>query len=392
MRLIERKLFAPVPAYALRVFRAAVGAAALVKGIDLAARLRDVGSFRSDSLDWLGTLPQSAWPIVLAAWFVAAGALALGWRGRIAAAGLALVAAFVMAFAGMYSNHLYLLATFAALLALVDTRADTVPAWQLWLLQLQVSVVYVFSALAKLNADFLPGNVLYYRASSSMFLPDLEPVAVAPLFAGLSVVAILSELVIAGALWSERLRALAFGLGGLLHTGMLVAISSTPELALRLVVFEMLMLSSYLLFVAPAPLARTVVWDDGCGFCRTWVTWFGRLDWLHALRFVGRSDLERNGTSAVLARHALEAVQLVGPHGTRRGGFEAVRRVAAVLPATFLVAPFMGIGPVRVVGDRAYRAVAARRTCRLRAPVARPSGRFARGAPEELPAPDRELA
>jgi len=37
-------------------------------------------------------------------------------------------------------------------------RADTTPAWTLWLLRAQVAVVYFFGGVAKLNGDWLRGE------------------------------------------------------------------------------------------------------------------------------------------------------------------------------------------------------------------------------------------
>lgn len=380
MRLTERArnfLLETVPPQALGVFRAAVGVAALGKAPELARQLPGTEGFESGSFAWLGVLPHGLWPLVLGTWIVAAMCLTVGYRSRLAAGAVATLAAFVISFAGLYSNHLYLLATFATLLILADAgaafsldsrrvparEAKRVSAWPVRLLQIQVSLVYLYAALSKVNQDFLPGNVLFYRADSALLLPNLDRVAFFPVFAGMSIAAILTELFIAGALWVGRLRPAAIALGLMLHSAMLVVISSSPGLALKLMVFELLMLSSYLLFLNVEVGSRVVVWDEGCAFCSKWVKWFGRLDWLRAFRFVGLGSIEGHGAGGPIRERALEALQLVEPHGHRHEGFEAVRRIAAALPLTFLFAPLLGIKPIRLVGDRAYRRVAARRSC-----------------------------
>jgi predicted DCC family thiol-disulfide oxidoreductase YuxK len=106
-----------------------------------------------------------------------------------------------------------------------------------------------------------------------------------------------------------------------------------------------------------------VVWDDGCGFCGTWVRWFRRLDWLRALRFVPRSELASAGLP-VSEEQAAQALQLVTPRRVR-SGFGAVVGVAELLPVSFLWAPLLRLPPVMAIGSRVYANVAARRSCDL---------------------------
>ncbi|HEY8951454.1 MAG TPA: DUF393 domain-containing protein, partial [Candidatus Dormibacteraeota bacterium] len=102
----------------------------------------------------------------------------------------------------------------------------------------------------------------------------------------------------------------------------------------------------------------------GCGFCATWVKWFKRLDWLHALRFVPRSQLATSGLP-VTEDAAARALQLVLPTGVVHGGFAAVGRILEILPVSFLWAPLLRIPPIAWVGELAYRRVALRRKCEL---------------------------
>jgi predicted DCC family thiol-disulfide oxidoreductase YuxK len=122
-------------------------------------------------------------------------------------------------------------------------------------------------------------------------------------------------------------------------------------------------------FLDAARGSRTLVWDDGCGFCAGWVRWFGRLDWLRVLRFVPRSRLAE-ASLPISEDDAARALQLVS--GRRVfGGFAAVTRVAELLPVGFLWAPLLRLPPVAAIGERVYRRVAARRSCEL--PVGMPA-------------------
>jgi predicted DCC family thiol-disulfide oxidoreductase YuxK len=138
-----------------------------------------------------------------------------------------------------------------------------------------------------------------------------------------------------------------------------------------------LSLPLYILFLDAAPGSRVVVWDDGCGFCATWVRWFRRLDWLTVLRFVPRSELA-SAALPVTETQAAEALQLV-TGGRVHSGFAAVAHIAELLPLSFLWAPLLRLAPIASVGRLVYRRVAARRLCTIGEPrqVSAPESRSA---------------
>jgi predicted DCC family thiol-disulfide oxidoreductase YuxK len=336
-----------------------VGLAAVVKTVDLAALIY---------VAHRGNLPEALWLPILLLWTSCAVALLVGHRSRLAAGGVAILVAFFIRFGDIYSNHFFLLGVLALYLTVADGGAscsldahrrgttEFVPVWPVRLIQLQVSVVYFYSAIGKLNPDFLSGNVIFYRSNEAMLLPNLDAVAYPILFASLSILTIATELFISISLWIPRLRQIAFGLGLTIHLSMISFITPSPKDILRLMIFALLTLSCYLLFLEPIPRARVVVWDNKCLSCSRWITWFRRLDWLHALRFVALSD-----SGAVRQDRPLEPLQLRDVDNRVHTGFDAVRRILGVLPVSFLWAPFLGIGVVRYFGDQAYsRAAAAR--------------------------------
>ena len=65
------------------------------------------------------------------------------------------------------------------------------------------------------------------------------------------------------------------------------------------------------------------------------------------------------------AEAAAEAMQFVAADGAVHSGFAALRWIVHALPFGFLVSPWFALPGVRHAGDRAYAAVAARRSCRL---------------------------
>lgn len=84
-----------------------------------------------------------------------------------------------------YLNHFYLVCLFALLLIFVpahrafsldswgrkDVHSGTAPAWSLWILRLQIGLVYFFGGIAKMNADWLQGEPLRAWLADSTDFP-----------------------------------------------------------------------------------------------------------------------------------------------------------------------------------------------------------------------------
>lgn len=373
MRVRDRLLGDRVSARPVAVARIGVSVAILLEALGTGGtlqRLTEPGVVHTPYVSWAPSLTPALATALTALWIASALLFLVGWHTRVAGTVLAgTLAAVLFADQQLYSNHLYLMVLVAVIMVAADCGAaisldarrkpaDTdVAAWPVWLLQAQVSIVYGFAALAKLNLAFLSGSVIAssLRREGLLAVPldwrSAEPMLV------LSVLAICLEAFIAVGLWLPRWRPAAFVGGLALHAGITLWLSPT----VTLLVFSLVMLPLYVLFLPAVRASRAVVWDDGCGFCATWVRWFRRLDWLGVLRFVPRSLLEQEELP-VTADDAARALQYVGPVRVE-AGFNAVARVAALLPISFLWAPLMRLPPIAAIGGAAYRRIAARRTC-----------------------------
>lgn len=321
---------------------------------------------------WLRPLSVAAIP----AWLVAAGLFAVGRWTRVAGTALvALVLLLLLTDQQLYSNHLVLLGALVGLVTLGDGGAAIsldargrpprrIAAWPIWLLRLQITTVYAYSAIAKLNPSFLSGSVVasYLRSDGPLALPD-QWRSFELMFAA-SVLVILLEGLLAIGLWLPYWRRTAFVAGLALHVG-IVAFYEPP--LLPFVTFGLASLAPYVLFLDAHPGSKLLIWDRGCEFCGGWVRAARRLDWLGVLRYAGNEDEQLLARHGISRQAADAALHLVDAHATRVG-YDAVRGVADVLPLTFLWAPLLGLPPVRWVGDRVYRWVARRRSCSIARP------------------------
>jgi hypothetical protein len=122
------------------------------------------------SFDWVKPLPAPAIYAVFAAMALFSILITVGLFYRASAVAFFLVFTYVELFdKAFYLNHYYLVSLLSFLLIFLPAhrkwsldalcrpalRADSVPAWCIDVLRLQISIVYVFAGIAKLNADWL---------------------------------------------------------------------------------------------------------------------------------------------------------------------------------------------------------------------------------------------
>lgn len=211
---------------------------------------------------WLPRLSPSDLPLLRLVWLLAVAGFVVGFKTRLAGALVTCASAYVLLLdERTYSNHLYLFVLIMLLLTVADSGAalsvdalrrgsrDTVAAWPIELLKIQVSLVYGFAALAKLTSPmFLSGDVLSHTLRNQGWL-SVPAAWRTPLWMGmLSGTAVVLELFIAVGLWHRRLRWPA-ALGGMLLHGFILTALNSSRLALGIFAWEILAL--YPLFFRP---------------------------------------------------------------------------------------------------------------------------------------------
>lgn len=223
------------------------------------SRLAEPDIMRIPYADWI---PEPTTPLVVSivvAWFVAALLFTFGWRVSIS--GPVLLAAIVATIAldeQTYGNHLYLMAWLVFLMTIADAGAGInvsrqdrpVVRWPILLIMVQVSVVYGFSSLTKINERFLAGETLAGVLTNGIiaFPESLRTPRILTLLAGVVVVV---ELFVALMIWRSRFRPAAYILGLGLHLSITLLMESTAEL----LVFSLEMLALYPLFLGDEILA-----------------------------------------------------------------------------------------------------------------------------------------
>jgi predicted DCC family thiol-disulfide oxidoreductase YuxK len=365
---------AEVPSRPIGVMRVIVGSGALLKLILLAPllfRLADPAFVQAPY--WVGVprLSRAAAVAICTLWAISAAAFLLGARTRVAGGVLTLTLVGILFLDQQFwSNQFYLLTLLVFLLTAADSGAslsfdarrdkirEYVSAGMVMLIRLQLSVVYFYTAVAKVSPGYLSGAVLRWNFQWFPWAGHIPP----RLLVAAALFSIAVEIFLSIGIWFAAARPFVFVLGAGLH--LFTVTSLEPTLRSELGVFALITLSMYLPLVNAAPQRRTVVWDENCTFCRIWVRWFRRLDWLRVHRFVGSSGPEVLGSTGISQGEADHAIQLVSSE-ERLAGFAAIRAILEVLPVSFLWAPILRLPVITWLGDRGYQYVASRRLCRI---------------------------
>jgi hypothetical protein len=239
------------------VARALVGTAAVLGAVEVASELYDLhnpGLLSLPRLEGLPELPAGSVGLFLMCWVLTGVAFTLGWHTRAAGTVLGIVIGYtILLDRQLYSNHLYLMLLFVAMLTFAGSgaafsldarrfgRQETVPAWPVILMRIQLTLVYGFAVLAKLTPVYLSGVVL----AANMRLPGLEHVP-PMMFSLLAAGSVMTEAFLAGALWSRRWRPLALIVGFVFHLAILLTMRLLPDL----ITFPLLTFGGYLAFVS----------------------------------------------------------------------------------------------------------------------------------------------
>jgi len=245
----------------LAVARIIIGVNAAFAALDawrMLARLLRPVVVKIPFLSSVPVLPSGALRVFIAAWLVAALLFALGWKTRVAGAVLVLVTGYTLIVDQQtYSNHLYLLVLVLLLLTLSDSGATwgvdalhaarrDVAAWPILLLKIQVTLVYVFSAMAKITPQYLAGEILLRSLKQEGWLAVPQSWRAPAVMSVFAVTSIVAELFIAFGLWSTRLRPFAILAGIGFHLLILAVLDSSR---LSLGIFALSVFAVYLLFV-----------------------------------------------------------------------------------------------------------------------------------------------
>jgi predicted DCC family thiol-disulfide oxidoreductase YuxK len=236
------------------------------------------------------------------------------------------------------------------------------------LVQIHVVLIYAMAGLAKLQGpSWWTGLALWKTMTTGEFVGlDFTATAAWPLLVNLLTHAsLLLELVYPVLIWVKILRPLMLAGVALLHLGIAV---TSPGLA----EFALVMLASNLAFVSGAWLRGlvtgpdqpllTVVYDGACPRCRASMALVLSADPDHVIDPVDLTAVDvRTIHPSLTGEACMQTMHVVTTQGIVAVGFDAVRAIAAKLPAFWMVALVGSIPGVAWAGRSLYNRIAVTR-------------------------------
>ncbi len=329
-------------AHVLGVVRIAMGGLLLLQSLSAAGELVERGyfgdAFHMPFLPEALVAPRSLYVAMLALRVLLAMLVLVGHRARGALLGSALLGLYALLCDRLgYHHNRYAVLCFAFLLSFTPCdRALTVtpsfadrvgPRWAVRLAQAQVALIYLASGGSKLlDPDWRDGRVIFDRfvryggeAIARGVPPRVVEAFTQPLVtSALAKLAISTELFLAFALFSRRLRIYALWWGLMFHL--------TIEVTSRVELFTWLTLTTYAFFVTPDFRARKLFFDPSrprgrwVGHIVRWFDWFARLE----VRSWTPDHLRKGHTIVVVRRD-----------GSRATGIRALAMIARCIPLLF---------------------------------------------------------
>lgn len=237
----------------LTAIRILIGSAAFIQAIEAAMILRavlDDGMLRLPFVGWLPVIPHALIPLFALVWCIAAIAFAAGWHYRIAGSVLALLMGYsIVLDQQTYSNHVWLLVIVVGIVSWAGSEAARLLRWQL-------SIVYFFAAVSKMNLIYVSGAIIGLNMRHGWLVPLPESLVRWELLMPLAIMSIVLELFLAFAFWSRRHRKAATIAGILFHITFVVLFPA--DVALGLIVFGCVMFAMFIAF-HPGPIRLDLV-------------------------------------------------------------------------------------------------------------------------------------
>lgn len=239
-----------LPARPIRFIRVVVGAICLLRGIEeyrVMSRILGANSMRFPVIDWLPVLTKKHAAFVLILWILTALAFTIGWKIKV----VGLILAAVMGYTlitdqQLYFSHLYLLCLIVFLLTMAEigrpAESQSVFRWPIMLLQIQLSIVYFFAAVTKMNSVYLSGYMIEANLRRGLPAAVFQP----RVLSAMAVASIVVELALALSFWVKDLRKGAVVIGALFH--LVMVLSLTPSVAAQLALFAAACIAIYPLY------------------------------------------------------------------------------------------------------------------------------------------------
>ncbi len=264
----------------------------------------------------------------------------------------------VMAFYLMITNSGAAYSVDSIIRRMKNKEALLIPKWNRLIIKYQISIFYLFAGISKTGANWKSGTGVYYALNNPNFarilMPWLQNVPILVKLLTWGVLAI--ELATPFLLWVARTRILAI----LLVTALQLGIFATMSIG----TFQIISITAVLIFLEKTDIDALwkwlggkrqyrVMYDGSCMLCMACVSALQAMDVMHKLVF---ADFRKGKHSPDMEKQ----LWLVSDK-TNYKGFYAFRKMAHLLPALWILVPFLYLPFAGTIGSAVYNYVACRR-------------------------------
>ena len=229
-------------------------------------------------------------------------------------------------------------------------------------------LMYLFAALNKLNLGFLSGFLILNTSIPLSQIATNFHTLLSLSLVLISLLVVLYEISLSIAIITNNVSTFFLVSGTVFHISIILIMGGeTLTITVELLIYNLFcVIVLNKLYRRNRTTLFSVVWDVGCSFCKTTITFLEKCDLWKRIEFVPNDNAGRIKELGVSPEQSLKAIQVVDREtAVIYPGFEGFRCLSLVLPLFTILFPLLKFRPVEVLGQRVYALVAARRSCRI---------------------------
>lgn len=236
------------------------------------------------------------------------------------------------------------------------------------LLVAQLSILYLFAAIWKINLDYFTGTQMLQHIRSFLIFPSIEN-PMSAFYISLSIIGVIIESLLAFQfLYGQRILVPIQSVGFIFHVILIILIGEDIRNTFQLILFASICLAIYPLcdFTNWREWKTTVFWDEGCTFCRKSVSIFQLIDQSKNFEFVSNMSLDKYGNLPFDANLTFDTIIVYDSQSSQY--LIKSKAIFFIISNTYFfwfLKPLIKLPIVFIFTDKLYDRVARARTCHI---------------------------
>lgn len=248
-------------------------------------------------------------------------------------------------------------------------RVDEIDKVTALLLVLQLSTLYLFAGLWKINSDYFTGMQMLEHLRPALIFPNIHEPSFHYLFllsvSGLLIELVLSTQILFRSVSLENIQTLGF----LFHFSLIVFIGEDIRNSLQIAIFSLAALSIYPICDRSNWLDKQIIvfWDSECSFCEKSVTLFKKIDMTDNFEFLSNHKVV-DYTGLPFPADLINETIIVWDTSSNKYWVKS-RAVLYIITNNFFfwpLRPILRLSFLFKITDKLYDRVALNRSCHLK--------------------------